>query len=240
MTNLYREVSSKIGKGVIIEKSLCLYNPREVYDALQKNKIIRHWHNFMINKYAPEKKNLLLIYPCSTVKPYNESRSYKQLYFYLSKFNGKRASLQIMTISEPFGLVPEEYYNKFMWYDCPGLFEWWCNKYGQDFDKDYLDKCLDILSDNIGLFLKRSIQKGRYKKIIGFVRTYTSKLNRKHDHTHRRMLELAAEKYNISIEILPNKNQVQNLIRKRGTLAWDMYGVAHPIMLKQLVRRLNN
>ena len=237
---LYRDVSSKVGKGVTIKKSLCFYNPRQVYEGLQNNKTIRAWHNFIAKKYFPPKKNTLLIYPCSTVKPYQESRSYKQLYSNLAKLNGKREGIQLMTISEPFGLVPEEYYDKFHWYDCPGLFEWWCNKYGQEFDSDYLDKSLDILSENIGIFLKKSLREKRYKRIIGFVRTYTSILERKEDHTHRRMLEMASKKYGIEIEILPKKNDVKNLVKNRGSFAWDMYGVAHPLMLKKLVRKLES
>src|SRR5690348_13390477 len=163
---LYRDVSVKVGKGVNIKKSLCFYNPKEVYDGLKKNKTILEWHNFMETEYHPEKKDTLLIYPCSTIKPYDQSRSYKQLYKHLGLLNGKRKGLQVMTISEPYGLVPEEYYSKFQWYDCPGLFEWWCNKYGQEFNSDYLDKSLDILSDNIGQFLKRAMKEKRYHKII--------------------------------------------------------------------------
>jgi archaeosine synthase len=239
-SEIYENVSSKIGKGVMIKKSLCLYNPQEVYNALNNNIDIKKWHRFITQRYAPERKEILLIYPCSTVKPYNQSRSYKQLYKHLDALNGKRKKIQVMTISEPFGLVPEEYYDKFQWYDCPGLFEWWCNKYGQDFDKDYLDKSLDILSTNIGIFLSKAVNERRYKRIIGFVRTFTSRLETKHDHTHRRMLEMASEKYNLDIEILPTKKEIKNLVARKGTFAWDMYGVAHPFMLRNLVHRLEN
>lgn len=192
----------------------------------------------MVEKYKPEKKDILLIYPCSTVKPYNKSRSYKRLYSHLQQLNGTREKIQVMTISEPFGLVPEEHYNNFQWYDCPGLFEWWCKKHGQEFDKEYLDKSLEILADNIGLYLSKSLEKKIYKKIIAFVRTYSSNLAQKPDHTHRRMLELASKKYDLNIEILPSKKQVRDLVRKRGEFAWDMYGVAHTYMLQFLIHKL--
>jgi archaeosine synthase len=237
-TNLYNKISTKVGKGVKIKKALCFYNPEQVYKGLQKNPDIKKWHNFITNKYSPPKKEVLLIYPCSTVKPYNESRSYKLLYHSLDKLNGQRDKIQVMTISEPFGLVPEEYYSKFVWYDCPGLFEWWCNKHGQQYDKEYLDKSITILADKIGKFLKKSIKRKKYKKILAFVRTYSSSLGSKDDHTHRRMLEEAARKYDLDIEIFPTKSQIKKLIKKHGSFAWDMYGVAHPEMQKQLLKKL--
>lgn len=237
---LYQQISSKVGKDVRIKKSLCFYNPKEVYHGLQKNSDIKKWHQFMSQKYNPKKKDYLLIFPCSTVKPYNKSRSYQQLFQHLDKLNGKRHKVQLMTISEPFGLVPEEYYPKFKWYDCPGLFEWWCNTHDQDFDKEYLEKSMEIIAGNIGRTLRRAKRKRRYKKIIAFVRTYSSSLKEKIDHTHKRMLEIASEMYNLNIEILPTKNQVKNLVKTRGSFAWDMYGAAHPFMLKHLVYKLEH
>lgn len=239
-SKLYRQISNKVGKGVKIRKSLCFYNPKQVYSGITKNEDVKKWHRFMAQKYSPKKKDILLIYPCSTVKPYDKSRSYQQLYQHLEKLNGKREKIQIMTISEPFGLVPEEYYSKFKWYDCPGLFEWWCNRYGQEYDVDYLNKSLDLIADNIGRTLKRINKKRHYKKIIAFVRTYSSALDSKIDHTHCRMLELATEKYNLDVEILPTKKQIKKLVDQRGTFAWDMYGVAHPKILNSLVRRINS
>ncbi len=233
---LYRTVSSRVGKGVKIKKSLCFYSPEEVYKGLASNPDIKKWHNFMAKTYVPERKDVLLIYPCSTVKPYNRSRSYQQLYQYLDRLNGKREQIQVMTISEPFGLVPDQYFSGFEWYDCPGLFEWWCRRYKQEYDKEYLDRSIEIISDNVGKTLKRVGQE--YKKIIACVRTYSSALDQKDDHTHRRMLELASRRYHLDIEILPTKNQIKNLVNERGTFAWDMYGVAHPKVLKSLLRQI--
>lgn len=237
--NIYQNVSKKIGKGVNIPKSLCFYNPKEVFDGINNNKTIKNWQKFIEKKYKPEKKKILLIYPCSTVKPYNKSRSYVQLYKHLKFLKKNKDKIQIMTISEPFGLVPEEYYSNFVWYDCPGLFQWWCSKHGQPFDYEFLDKSIELLADNVGLFLKKVSRINHYEKIIGFVRTYSSNLQQKEDHTHRRILELAAKKYNIDIEILPEKKDVEKLIKSNGKFAWDMHGVAHTKMLKKLVRKLD-
>ena len=237
---LYESISNRIARGVTIQRSLCFYNPQQVYDGLMRNKIIKNWHSFMIKNYEPPKKDFLLIYPCTTIKPYDLSRSYKQLYHYLEMLKEKRNNIQVMTISEPFGLVPEEYYSNFKWYDCPGLFQWWCNKHGQKYDRHYLDKSIELLADNVGLFLKKVQERHYYKKIIGFVRTYSSNLDQKYDHTHRRILELAVKRYKIEMEILPRKNEVKDLVDKKGKFAWDMYGVAHPTMLNRLIKKLEN
>lgn len=236
--NTYQKISKKIGRGIVVHKSLCFYNPQEVYEGIKKNKTIQDWQKFMIKQYHPKKKKILLIYPCTTIKPYDKSRSYVQLYKHLNNLKKNKDEIQLMTISEPFGLVPEECYQNFHWYDCPGLFEWWCKKHGQKFDFDYLDKSIEILADNVGIFLKKVTTKKYYDKIICYVRTYTSNLQQKPDHTHRRILELAAKKYKIDLEILPKRNEVRQLTKTRGNFAWDMYGVAHPLMLKKLVKRL--
>ena len=192
----------------------------------------------MATKYKPKKSKFLVIYPCTTVKPYSASRSYKQLYSQLDRLNGKREQVKVMAISEPFGLVPEEFFSKFTWYDCPGLFEWWCKKNGQEYEREFLEKSLEILSDAVGLYLKRAVKNRFHERVIGLVRTFSSSLEKKHDHTHRRMLEMASEKYNIDIEMMPSRTQVKNLVGKNGFFAWDMYGVAHTEMLKKLVSKI--
>jgi len=124
--------SSKVGREVSIDPTLCLYSPQEVYYALSNHKIVKSWLNFMADLYEYPNKKIILIYPCSTVKPYTKSQSYKQLYRTFSRLERNIVNnIHLITISEPFGLVPSEFYNtSFTWYDCPGLFEWWCKKHG--------------------------------------------------------------------------------------------------------------
>jgi len=234
---IYERFSARRAKGVKIDPSLCFYNPYEVYTALTSNERIIKWLEFISNHYIPPKTKVLLIYPCSAEKPFHESRSYKSLFRTLSKLGEKRKEIHLVTISEPFGLVPEEFYNKKLawhdwgssWYDCPGLFEWWCKKYRQPYSKEYLEKCVQILASYIAKFLERAKFMERYSKIIGFVRTYSSRLNLKADHTHRRMLELANEISRVEIDLLPPKEIIAEIVSKRGKVAWDLYGVSHPI-----------
>jgi len=230
---------------------LCFYNPREVYEALLNNAEIKKWLEFISLEYEPPKKRILLFYPCSAEKPYYESRLYRQLYKTLSRLGSLRRHVHVITVSEPFGLVPEEFYGRktewhdwqSRWYDCPGLFEWWCRRNSQPYQVEYVEKCIRILAEYVARFLTRITQNGFNPRLVGFVRTYSSSLRVRRDHTHRRILELASRISGVKIELLPPKEVVAEIVAKRGRVAWDFYGVAHPLaqeyLLKYLRRILN-
>lgn len=245
-SEIYEEVSLKRGKGVKIKRSLCFYNPFEVYEALISNSEVKKWLEFISTHYEPPKAKILLIYPCTAEKPYYESRSYKKLFATLSKLGERRKEIHLMTISEPFGLIPEEFYGvetpwhdwKNSWYDCPGLFEWWCRKHSQPYSSEYLEKCIEILAMHIAKFLMKAKTKKIYSKIIGFVRTYSSNLEIKKDYTHRRILDRASQIAKINIKLLPPKDIVNKIVISKGRFAWDMYGVSHPIAQNYLLNYL--
>jgi len=243
---IYEKVSLKRANGVRIPRYLCFYNPEEVYLGLTRNTEVRKWHEFISNHYVPPRAKILLIYPCSAEKPYHLSRSYKVLFRTLSKLGEKRREIHLVTISEPFGLVPEEFYGKntpwFDWssmgYDCPGLFRWWCDKYKQPFNKEYFDKSIEILAEAIADYLRKAKKMNSYSRYIAFVRTYSSNLQIKEDHTHRKIIELASRKAKLNVELHPPKKIVKEIVRKKGRLAWDLYGVSHPIAQEYLLRLL--
>jgi len=243
---IYENISLKRGNGVIIKRSLCFYNPYEVYMALISNEEVLTWLEFVSNYYIPPRTKILLIYPCSAEKPYHKSRSYRRLFYTLSRLGEKRKEVHVVTISEPFGLVPEEFYGKktpwhdwsSSWYDCPGLFEWWCKRYNQPYSKEYLDRCIQILANYVAKFFIRVKTLRSYSKMVAFVRTFSSNLEIKEDHTHKRIVELAAKIADVVVDILPPKEIVAEIVSKRGRLAWDMYGVSHPIAQDYLLRYL--
>jgi hypothetical protein len=74
--------------------------------------------------------------------------------------------------------------------------------------------------------------------MVAFVRTFSSNLEIKEDHTHKRIVELAAKIADVVVDILPPKEIVAEIVSKRGRLAWDMYGVSHPIAQDYLLRYL--
>lgn len=245
---VYEKISKNVGNNVVINPELCFYSPTEVKKGLLENTNIIKWLNFISNHYKPSRKDILLLYPCSTVKPYSASRSYKILNRTLRSLDTSRERIQVMTISEPFGLVPEEYYGvktewhdwENDWYDCPGLFEWWCNKYGFHYDQTEADKSIEILSDYVGDFFRKADRMEIYKQKIALLRTFTSKLQKKRDHTHRRIIEMAAQKSETDITMLPRKDLIEDIVNKKGAFAWDMWGVAHPLIQESLKEELND
>lgn len=222
-----------------IEK-IALYNPHAVLDALKNNKIITNWLKFIATEYKPQKKaKILLLYPCTSVKPYHLSRNYRSLSRTFESLNGERKQIHLITISEPFGMIPEEFHNEITWnYDCPGLFEWWCNRNGKSFSREELDKSIDILGNYVGRFFQRAAEEGYYQQMFAFVRSYSSSLKIRPDHTHRRIIDLVKKNTHVNIEIIPPKYIVKEIVRDSGTFAWDMYGVAHPRAQNYLYMKL--
>ncbi|AJC72673.1 hypothetical protein X802_02835 [Thermococcus guaymasensis DSM 11113] len=230
---LYVE-SSKHGKGVKILPELCAYTPREVYELLERNERIHSWFSIIENQYIPpNSKKILLLYPCSTVKPFWESRAYKALFNTLSKLS-HRDLIHLVTVSEPFGVIPEEFYGmkgdgynwKDEWYDVPGLFEWWVRKHKLPYEEEFLEQSINILAKNVAKYLEKT--KSHYKAKIAFVRTYSSSLKLKKDHTHRRIIEKASALSGVKVKLLPPKRLIARIVKKHGRFAWDMYGIAHP------------
>ena len=236
----------KHAKGVKIRRGLCFYSTKETLDCLRRNRQVKSWLRFISNHYVPRSRDILLIYPCSADKPYYRSRSYVQLHNTLSRLGDDLRRIHVATISEPFGLVPEEFYDKKTrwhdwkndWYDCPGLFEWWCKKYERHYSEEEADQCIQILARNIALFFRKVKSRRRYRHIIAFVRTYSSNLKKTHDQTHRRIIEKAVEMSNSKVQVMPRRSLVERIVKRNRKFAWDMYGVSHPEAQKYLLRKL--
>lgn len=239
--DIYEKISAHRGLGVRIKRNLCFYSPAEVLNGLTQDGEISRWLSYIENHYCPPSRDLLLIYPCSTEKPYHKSRSYRQLYKTLSQLGEDRARIHLITISEPFGLVPEEFYSTWRnWYDCPGLFEWWCGKYGLPYSEKDANRCIEILANCVAKFLLKTEKTRSYSRMLAFVRTYSSSLRLTNDHTHRRILEKAVDITSADLEILPNQGLVKRIVREKGRLAWDMYGVSHPMSQRFLLDYVKN
>jgi len=212
-------------------KPIVLLNPRAVFRAITNNEFIREWLEYIAYEYVPPgDKKVLLFYPCSNVKPYYRSRLYKALYITLSKLGQDREKIHVVSVSEPFGIIPEDlysYFDRIGWYECPGLFKWWCQKSKQPYEPELVRKCIDILADYVATFLIRTREV--YKVRIAFVRTVSSGLKRRLDHTHANIVEKASHISGVYVELLPPTSLVSEIIKQRGRLAWDFYGVAHPI-----------
>ena len=65
-----------IGRGSALK--IVLLNPYDVLKALTSNGPVRRWLEFVAHEYEPpDGKEVLLLYPCSAVKPYSQSRLYR-------------------------------------------------------------------------------------------------------------------------------------------------------------------
>ena len=227
-----------------VNPALCFLNPKEVHQALVNNSEVKKWLDFISNHYTPPTRKILLIYPCSKEKPYYNSRSYKKLFKTLQALGDLRKEVHLVTISEPFGIVPEEFYGKkcewhdweASWYECPGLMPWWCNKYGQTYSVEIANECINILADYVAKFLIKA--KCKYSHIIAFVRSFTSNLHITDGLVHRKILERASYRAAVPIKVLPPREIVSEIVEKSGRYGWDMQGVAHPIAQNYLLRYL--
>jgi len=218
--------------------NLVLQSPKDVCSALKENDRIKGWLNFVAREYLMPRKRIALFYPCSATKPYLTSRSYKILSNTLESLGDLRNQVHLVTVSEPFGLVPEEFYGTETWdYDCPGLFEWWCIRNNVEYDYGIVDECITMIAESVARFLKRNERK-RFDIALACVRYCSSSLRLKPDHTHRRILEKASKISRVPIEFLPDASHVTDLVDERGAFAWDMYGPAHPMMQDLLRSRL--
>jgi archaeosine synthase len=213
---------------------LTLRSPEEVLEGLTHNASILDWLNFIGSTYTMPRREVLLVFPCSATKPYLRSRSYKILAHTLSEIDGGATGIHLATISEPFGLVPQEFYGDPLWnYDCPGLFEWWCVKNSVDYDSVTVQRCIDIIGKSVGKFLKRNYR-NRFATLIACVRYCSSSLAFRGDHTHRRILQVASATSEVPIRFVPDEEQVRSIVSAKGSFAWDMYGPAHPMAQSHL------
>ncbi|MEM2823608.1 MAG: DUF5591 domain-containing protein [Thermofilaceae archaeon] len=220
----------------VVTYRLFLRSPAEVLQALKGDRKVTAWHKFIAESYTPPPgRKVLLLYPCSAVKPYYESRLYKALYRTLSQLGPARRLVHVVTVSEPYALVPEEFHSSWDdWYECPGLFEWWCRKHGFEYDREAARESIEILARVVASFLGRA----RYSHRIAFVRTYTSGLRVNGSLTHRIIIEKAAQLSATPVELRPTIGEVAEIVKRRGRAAWDFYGVAHPLAQKKLLNRL--
>lgn len=231
--------------GNFVRSDLVFRNPFEVYGALVGNREIVSWLEYIAHEYEPPSGvEVLLLYPCSARKPYHESKIYRKLFSTLSFLGELRRLVHVVTVSEPFGLVPEDFYVHGRrgprdwdgaWYDCPGLFSWWCRRHSQPYDWKVAEKCIEILASYVASFLRRV---DCYKLRVAFVRSYTSSLKVTHNLTHRLIVEKASRLSGVNVELLPPAELVERIVKERGRLAWDIQGVSHPIAQEYLLRYL--
>jgi hypothetical protein len=174
---------------------LCAYTPGETLKLLN-HPIIKNWFSMVQKFKIPEGKEKVIFVSCAASKRWGDNTKAKdyKCYNMLRKENSK---IYWVTISEPLGIVPEDHWDDFPFYDNPGLFtsqgqvenKFWINQMGKSeslaypFDPNAFNQCIKILGDVIKNFYEFNKKINPNLKFIPAVETPSEKS------THSRMLD---------------------------------------------------
>lgn len=225
------------------QDSIELHTPLETLEVLRdKTSDIRTWLSYIKHHYTPpDQTDVLLLYPCASQKPMAESNSYQALSRTLSAFShDDQRRIHVVTVSEPMGLIPFELQDGETWlYDTPGLFRWWCQENGTEWNEQAQQQCLRILGEHIAGFLDRAAENDWYDAHLTCVRHMTVNGNTSIDQTHRQMLETAEAITGVELTWLPTE---ETLTALTGTdeHAWQMQGVAYEPVQTELAAYLTD
>jgi len=151
-------IKKSISRNPNTDPELCLFNPSQTLFALKNHPKIINWHKYLYNSYLPEKKEILLLFPCAAYKPWNEgmtkSKNYQILYKLLNSHN-LRNIVSLHTISEPLAIIGESDYINMPMYDNPGLFHRFTKKNNLKWDDQSYFACMSYLGLVIGKFLNK-------------------------------------------------------------------------------------
>ena len=152
-----------------LDPELTAYTPGETASLLCHPKI-RAWHQAMANYRLPDDGAPVIFVPCAKTKPWNGPQvSHSRLYSAYNRLAAEFPRAHFVTISEPLGVVPREFWRSFPQYDNPGLFrddalrsgmttaEWNASRFGRKyiipFDNRAWDECIDELANVISRFM---------------------------------------------------------------------------------------
>lgn len=202
---------------------------------------IRAWLSYVKHQYTPPGgTDVLLLYPCAASKPMCDSNSYQALSQTLSRYSrAEQERIHVVTVSEPMGLIPFELQDGETWlYDCPGLFQWWCQENDTEWNEPAQQQCLQILSEHISGFLERAVSNDWYDEHLTCVRHMTATGNTSIDQTHRQMLESAEAISGTSLNWLPTEETL-TAFSETEEHAWQMQGVAYEPVQTELDAHLS-
>jgi predicted RNA-binding protein len=224
-----------------LDPELTAYTPGETLKLLDHPKI-KAWFKKMINFRIPDKYGLVILVACAASKPwgqgckgefypsYNQIRKEEEL-----KTGEESKPSYFVTISEPLGVVPQDFWNDFPQYDNPGLFKDTAQQSGMEtkdwaesplqskikrempFDDNAFNRCIEILGIVIGKFIKNN-PNHEYISLV-------EQVNPKKISTHSKMLDIAQAYAKKSILRNPKKP-------KEGREAYDRLNYVREIIQK--------
>lgn len=205
-----------------LDDQLTAYTPGETLELIMNSPKIKEWFEKMRNFKIPEGYGTVILVSCAATKPWGMSCNKGDFYPYYNKIrqdvrDGKIKPVYFVTISEPLGAVPEDFWGDdpaklFPQYDNPGLFndtvlqsgmmtkDWEKSPLGQKrempFGKESFDKAIQILGTELGNFLRNNSA----HNFVSFVEQADGTKS-----THSRMLDIAEKVSGTPIERNPKK-----------------------------------
>lgn len=223
-------VSKSIKRNPKLDPELTAYTPGETLNLLNHKKIqewFKEMRSFKIpREYSKANNGVVILVSCAATKPWGFSCKRGDFYPYYNEIrrdakSGKTRPVYFVTISEPLGVVPEDYWGDnmdmiFPQYDNPGLFKdtplqsgmttkaWAKSPLGSKrempFDDDAFEASIQVLGREIADFIKRH-------KEYDFV-SFVEHANTKQKSTHSSMLDVAQGILGYEIPRNPKKPQV--------------------------------
>jgi len=225
-------VQQSLTRNPNLDTELTAYTPGETLELLDHPKI-KAWFKKMKNFKIPDKYGLVILVACAASKPWGQGckgefyPSYNKIRTEEELKTGKNSKPSyFVTISEPLGVVPQDFWDNFPQYDNPGLFkdntqqsmttkDWiqkspFNQKREMPFDDEAFNKCIEILGNVIGTFIKNN-PNHEYISIV-------EQADKTKISTHSKMLDIA--------QAYAKKSILRN--EKKPSKGRDKYdGVAH-------------
>ena len=202
-----------------LDPTMTAYTPGETLHLIRHPKV-QEWSASMRDFKIPDKYEIVIFVPCAATKPWGFSCK-GDFYPWYNKIRlqvqeSKIRPIYFVTISEPLGVVPEDFWETFPQYDNPGLFKdtalqsgmmtstWSKSPLGSKrempFDDQACEKAIKILGKQISCFIKNNFN----HRFISFV----EHANPKSLSSHSRMLSEAEKIIGFTIQRNPKKPNI--------------------------------
>lgn len=211
--------------GQELDPSMTAYTPGETLDLLEHPKV-RSWFKKMESFKIPDRYGLVILVACAATKPWGFECKKGDFYPFYNQIrkevqSGKIKPIYFVTLSEPLGVVPEDFWgddpaNIFPQYDNPGLFKdtplqsgmmtqgWQKSPLGSKrempFDEEAYQKAIQKLGTVIGKFIRNNSD----HEFVSFV----EHANPKTTSSHSKMLDIAEQIAGMPIARNPKKPEI--------------------------------
>lgn len=217
--------SRAVKGGMELDPTMTAYTPGETLDLLKHPKV-KSWFKKMESFKIPDKYSLVILVACAASKPWGFSCVKGDFYPFYNQIrqevqSGEIKPIYFVTLSEPLGVVPEDFWgddpaNIFPQYDNPGLFkdtplqsgmmtkDWGKSPLGSKREMPFDDQAYEKAIRKLGTVIGRFISNNSNHQFVSFV----EHANPKKMSSHSKMLDVAEQVSGIEIPRNPKKPEV--------------------------------